>query len=478
MSDFTPTDEQIACVDLFRSGESMVVEAGAGTGKTSTLVLLAESDARRGQYLAFNKSIVVEAGRKLPDNCEASTVHSLAFRAVGREYQSRLRGPRMKGYEMAAILGLDPYVVTYGSQKKTLAAGFLAGVVMKSIGRFCQTADETPDVSHVPYLDGIDIPNADGTRTYRHNDALREQLAPSLDAAWREIVKKDGKLPFKHEHYLKLWQLQHPRIAADVIFFDEAQDANPIMAAIVAEQEHAQRVYVGDSCQAIYEFTGAVNAMAEFDTTHRRYLTQSFRFGPAIADRANLVLSNLGAPLRLSGTPAIRSSVETLGNPRCILTRTNARAVTTLLGAMQAGRKPHLVGGGAEIASFARAARDLQERGSTGHPELACFDSWGEVVDYVAHDPNGSDLKLLVDLVDDFGIETILGALDANVQENRADVIVSTAHKAKGREWESVQITADFPPKITGPTDLRLLYVAATRAQGKLDDSGVRYLYE
>ena len=45
------------------------------------------------------------------------------------------------------------------------------------------------------------------------------------------------------------------------MLFDEAQDANPVIAAIVAAQEHAQLVYVGDSQQQIYEFTGARNAI-------------------------------------------------------------------------------------------------------------------------------------------------------------------------------------------------------------------------
>jgi superfamily I DNA/RNA helicase len=37
----TPTGEQQAAVDAFATGATVVIEAGAGTGKTSTLRLLA-----------------------------------------------------------------------------------------------------------------------------------------------------------------------------------------------------------------------------------------------------------------------------------------------------------------------------------------------------------------------------------------------------------------------------------------------------
>jgi Rad3-related DNA helicase len=82
----TPTAEQARARDLFTAGGDLVIEAGAGTGKTSTLTLLADAAPRGalGQYVAFNKAIVADAGSKMPGHVNASTAHSLAFRAVGR----------------------------------------------------------------------------------------------------------------------------------------------------------------------------------------------------------------------------------------------------------------------------------------------------------------------------------------------------------------------------------------------------------
>ncbi len=481
MSTFTPTAEQEAALELFGTGEDLVIQARAGAGKTSTLKLLAESTSGRGQYLAFNKSIVTEAGQKMPRNVTASTVHSLAFRSYGARYKGRLNSRRMRSNDLARLMGLDPFVVTYGTQRKVLPAGFLAGHVMKAVERFCQSADLEPTARHIAYIDGIDTPNADGSRTYDNNNAVAEYLVGAVREAWQDLTRVDGSLPFGHHVYLKGWQLTDPQIPADFVLLDEAQDVAPVMYAVFAAQKDAQLIAVGDDAQEIYAFTGAVNAMARMETEHRATLSQSFRFGPAIAEVANRVLEMLETP-PLVGTNEIRSQLCSLAEPDCILTRTNAVAVEQVLIAQRAGRRPHLMGGGYEVVAFARAARDLQQGRSTEHRDLACFTSWGEVVEYVEQDVQGEDLRLMVKLVDEFGTQTVLDALDNMTVEHAADVVISTAHKSKGREWRSVQLAADFNRERQGelirpePEELRLLYVAATRAQIELDIDAVKML--
>jgi superfamily I DNA/RNA helicase len=67
-------------------------------------------------------------------------------------------------------------------------------------------------------------------------------------------------------------------------------------------------------------------------------------------------------------------------------------------------------------------------------------------------------------------------ALNRTVDEERSDLIISTAHKAKGREWGTVRLTDDFlrsqPGKPTNgpdPAEVRLFYVALTRAKEAID---------
>lgn len=476
-----PTAEQQKALDVFGTGSSLAIEAGAGTGKTTTLRQLAESTYRSGQYVAFNKAIVEESKAKMPPNVKCHTAHALAFRTIGKDFAHRLKSPRVKSWQLAQMLKMDGLWVDAPQGRKQLAPGFLAGLTMRAVVRFCQSADLQPQPYHVPTVPGLDTadPNTGSVRG-PNNRQVADYLLPFVKRAWNDFTDRRGVLPYRHDHYLKLWQLSNPRIGAEFILFDECQDANPVMLAIVENQREAQHVFVGDSQQQIYSFTGAVNALQRIRETGApvAFLTQSFRFGPEIAGLANNVLAMLGAELRLIGTDTIPSLVTDVANPNAILTRTNATAVRSVLNAQQAGTRVALVGGGEEITSFAKAAERLMNGQRVEHPDLACFETWGEVQEYVAEDAQGGELRLNVSLVDDFGVDTILEALDTTIPERTADLIVSTAHKSKGREWDRVRIADDFPDEPKGDFDeeLRLLYVAVTRAKLELDISNVTLL--
>lgn len=487
--EYIPTAEQNHALELVLTGADVAIEAGAGAGKTSSLILIGEALERlgkRGQYIAFNKSIVRDSAGKFPRSVACDTAHSLAFRAVGKPYGPRMDGgSRMKSSELAALLGIDPIKVTkWNDEPKRLGAAFLAGHVMKSIVRFCQTADETISARHVPLIDGLDAPPSPlHPASYTVNNQVARALEPYLRSAWQDLLMYRGKLPMTKSTglavILKLWQLSSPRINADYILFDEAQDASPVMIDVIAQQTHAQRIWVGDSNQQIYEFTGAVNALASVATDRRAMLTQSFRFGPAIADVANEVLALLPTEMRIVGTTEIGSRVQAAALPDAILTRTNATAIRAVITALANDQHPCLIGGAGEVASFCRAALELMTFGTTDHPELACFSSWGEVQEYVENDAQGDDLLLMVRLIDEFGVEKILEAIDGCAREEDADLVVSTAHKAKGREWMSVKLGSDFPERDKmGAEELRLLYVAITRARRELDVTAVPFFNE
>lgn len=470
-----PTDEQRAAAELFLRGDTMVIDALAGTGKTTTLQLLAGMTRRRGRYLAYNRAIVGDVAGRLPERCPASTAHSLAMRAIGHRYRHRLNQPRMKSAEVARQLGIDPIVITAGlPNAKRLAPGWLAGHVMQGIARFCNSDDDVPNASHFPYRDGIDLPDERGNRTAANNRLIAEELEGALRKAWQDLSHVDGRLRFTHDCYLKLWALDRPEIEADYVLLDEAQDTNPVLAGVLARQE-AQVVYVGDENQQLYEWRGAVDAMATFPSTLRRSLTQTFRFGDVIAARANAILDVLDAPLRIVGNPDRESTIgEYDDEPDALLCRTNATAIEAVLAAQVRRQPVHLVGGGTEVASFARAVVELRTQGWTSHYDLACFDSWAEVVEYVKSDPGGSELRLLVNLVEEFGTETILRATNGTEPEGPGVLTISTGHRAKGRQWPVVRIAADFADVDPTVAELRLRYVAFTRAIEHLDDSAFR----
>ena len=474
---FPLTDEQQSGVDLFRQGHSLAIQAGAGTGKTSTLVAIAKSTTRNGTLVAFNRKIVDEASRKLPRNVTATTAHRLANQAVGKHYRHRMgkTAKRSSSQQMARIMGIDPFAYRIHEANHVLQPSTMAGYVMKAIANFCNSADRVPGPEHLSFVPQIDPRDEDGERTFENNDALRVHLADAITIAWEDIQSENGSLRFTHDHYLKMWQLGYrgtPVIPGDFILFDEGQDASPVMLDII-QQQSKQVVFVGDSQQAIYEWRGAIDAMETVPADSTTFLTNSFRFGQGIADVANRVLEQIeGAELRLVG----RGQESVIGHaedPDVILCRTNAGAIGEMLDAIEAGKRPALVGGAEDVRWFAQSAQDLMEGKATEHPELSIFTSWEQVQTYVKADALGEELAPLVKLVDRYGVETILAATASDVSEEDADVVVCTAHKSKGCEWDTVALAGDwFPLDRFNAGEYRLLYVAVTRARKHLDVTG------
>jgi superfamily I DNA/RNA helicase len=103
----------------------------------------------------------------------------------------------------------------------------------------------------------------------------------------------------------------------------------------------------------------------------------------------------------------------------------------------------------------------------------------------VEQDASGSDLKVFVQLIDTYGPEVVIDIVDRLSPEEAAEVVVSTAHKAKGREWPTVRIATDFPeprrghngqPAQVPRADAMLAYVAVTRAHHTLDREGLAWV--
>ncbi|MFE4647696.1 UvrD-helicase domain-containing protein [Streptomyces sp. NPDC056707] len=473
-----PTPEQREAIATYGDGIDCVLQAGAGCGKSSTLKMIAKSDPRRRMtYVAYNKAIAADAARSFPGTVLCKTGHGLAF---DPRHLPRLNMPRQTAHQASqaigvkqilGIIGATPAIPTDLGTPKAMTGKLIMRAAIDTITRWCHSSDREIRAKHVPQYDGL-------TKEEPRN-ALLALVLPVALAAWADLTDEDGVLKLSHDHYLKMWALSGPKLRTDVVLLDEAQDTNDVLSAVLLDQEHAQRIAVGDSAQQIYSWRGANDALATFVRTlgaPELTLSQSFRFGPAIAEEANRWLHVIGAPLRLTGYDQAASSVGPVSEPDAILCRTNSGAMGIVMEGLAAGRKVALVGGGGDIKALAWAADALQAGQPTDHPELMGFPSWDSVREY-AREEDGS-LDVLVKLIDEHGTGPIVAAADALAAEHQAELVVSTAHKAKGREWPTVRIHSDFrapkPDPTTGHVLLpreegRLAYVAVTRAREVLD---------
>jgi hypothetical protein len=473
-----PTEEQITAKRAVMGGGHVVFSAYAGASKTTSLIFISDDlPDEKGMYLAFNSAIAREAAGQFKRWVECRTTHSLAFQAVGKQYVNAGRELPGKGvrrlriHEVASILGVRD---GYKGDTAKLSRNSLTYLAMQTVTRFCYSADLEIGLEHVPYSRNWQ------TWSQAEITEVKTLAVHYAQIAWADISKLDGKLNYQHDYYLKQFQMRKPRIEKDYIMIDEGQDTNPAVLDIFTNQEdHAQLVMVGDSYQSIYQWRGAIDAMSAFAADERCYLTKSFRFGPAVAEQANKWLTLLGAEKPLVGFEKINSTVGPLTDPRAILCRTNATVIAETLHAQEAGKKVYVQGGTTEIKMFAEAAQMLMNGQPAQHAELIGFENWDEVREYATADESAKDLRTFVKLLDDYGVEKVLNIASTTVsKEQYADVITSTAHKSKGKQYESVQIASDFSPPEDAtdgddPTysaaEHRLAYVAVTRAQNRLD---------
>lgn len=466
-SKFKPTDEQKVALDAFLAGSSLKINAFAGTGKTSTLQLLSNATGSRGQYIAFNRNIVGDAKEKFADTVDCSTSHSLAFRAAPSGYKADIGKMTNKCTAKLLVEAFELKRRRFGD-KYTVNADSQGYLYIETIRRYAQSADDEIGPQHVPTI---------GVLRVAPDEVLAEVTEFALDGArkvWGRMLTERDPLPLGHDGYLKLWGLSRPIIAADYIMLDEAQDTNPVVLDVL-QRQRAQLVYVGDKYQQIYEWRGAVNAMETIQTDASTYLTTSFRFGDAVADLATKMLVRLGEKRPVRGNPAIRSRIGN-GTPDAILARTNATTITAVIEALDAGKRPHLVGDKSELMDMLRGVQLLKEGEPTSCPAFFGFKNWTEVVE-LARTDEGAHLVTFVNLVETRGEKQLMWALNRTVEAEGADLVISTAHKSKGREWKSVRLMDDFLRSSPSgeskagpdPSELRLLYVALTRAKEHLD---------
>ncbi len=464
----------------------MKLIAGAGTGKTSTLKLIADAmePGLGAYYIAFNKVIVQESKGKFPSHVQCSTIHSIAWNsAQGGKVTWKVKGGvRQPSYrECAEKLGMvDPNLpVRFEKGTDDFVEIFpttMARLAHEAVGRWCQSPDRQVEQRHCfNRIPGLDLPGE-----FTNARLLADRILPMAQQIAEDWMNPSThRFRTTHAAYLKRWFDHDPILATEVLLVDEAQDLNPLMLHIVERNRAcgAQVVLVGDPAQQIYAWNGAVDSMGKIDTDHTVYLTESFRFGEYVAARANETLEAFAHPTRIVGSGPEGGHFD--DHPSIVLGRTNVGVVGAALTYLEMGLDVGMQGGTAEIVRFARAAGDLMIGKRTDHHELCAFKNWDEVKETVKKGDDGGELGTFVRLVEEYGVSTLVNRLQAcgdpvQARSRRFDVIVGTAHKSKGGEWPKVRLLDDWP-KEPSIEDMRLLYVAQTRAQVGLDDFPVAY---
>lgn len=299
---------------------NLLVDAKAGSGKTSTLIMIADELTATGNkclFLAFNKHIVEELQQKITNtNCMIKTVHSLGFtfiksflyrkhnthyvlevdtsklRNLVKDYYDNNFRNRLDIYNATGVCDVEGYdsdeldELSDGAMKlddkelKDLhnniisdfvglcnfsrlyninykAMGSLDGLVEK----FCWHLDKFKREIFPDYQDLI-IAVIDKTKELFENP----DLAPNGDPVY--VVDYTDMLYFP-----VLYNMQIPYSIKDylnTVMVDEAQDLSILQQKFIQKlQSNFNRfIFVGDKFQSIYAFAGAdTHAIEKLDET-------------------------------------------------------------------------------------------------------------------------------------------------------------------------------------------------------------------
>jgi F-box protein 18 (helicase) len=454
------TDEQQGVVNSAAS--ELVVNAYAGTGKTTTLrAYAAARPQQRMLYLAFNKVTASEAAASFPPNVTCRTIHSLAYTAVGHRYRHKL-GPLRASDIMRLYQGVT---------------AAMAELLVQTLTSYMVSADDSIALEHVP----ADLALSD-----------RQQFAGAARRLWTDMMDDAKSTPLPHDGYLKIYQLTRPVLwrRHDVILLDEAQDTNPVTADIVLRQR-CGKVLVGDRHQSIYGFRGSINAMAMMPRAEAHYLTRSMRFGEPVARAATLLLQTMKDEThaitgmgRMSATPGQVDRSQ----PYAIISRSNASVFAQAVKAIDQS-KVHFVGG---VQNYLLGKLTDVHNIWSGRPDLvqdAFYRDFGDIESLALHGRETGDKEILslVSVVREYRaalpglIATVTGA--ACEQPGDADILLMTAHRSKGLEFDQVLLDDDFHDLVDkqgkpnkGALDaqafeqeINLLYVGMTRARRALE---------
>ena len=507
------TAEQMAIVEAALGGDAFAVEAGAGSGKTTTCAAVARAlGSRQGILVVYNAMAAKTTGAKLKGTgCEARTLHSIAYRSeVAEPFK---RGGRLNmalpARAAAQAAGATRWLAFDARGDHPLSPTAQGYLLKDWVNHFCHSADAELGFAHFPratlrdfatgWLNAATSQYAGEERVAKQHELLKKassDFALLLTGAAQRLWQKmsgPGEFPSSHDVYLKLYVMSRPRIAQDYVLLDEAQDANPLALQFfnLAREQGCQTIAVGDSHQQLYAWRGAVDAMRQIESHRRLALTQCFRFGPAVAEVANRVLALGGSDFRICGAGGPTTVGERVDAPTAVICRTNGAAISNALELAEEGRSPALCLERAATLSEIDALDRFETSGRSSARRYCAFRSFDELRESVEAGEM-PDVKILLKLAARHGYngtraiisEMAVGKNQAAIDSSGRDVVCLTTHAAKGLEFKRVLLADDFGPRPNekkGETeaqwlerladsrdDINVFYVAVTRAQSAL----------
>lgn len=476
MSELSWSDEQHAIFNWFQSGSThLVVQARAGTGKTTTIKeAFRYAPESNMLYAVFNKKNAVEAQSKIADSrVTIKTLHALGFSYVVSMWPGVRPEQLVERDRVCGTSNLPCEVVTQACKLVGFAKNIFIGI---------PTLEQLIDLAIEREIDAGEEFELDENGGF----TVPKLAQLALNALNASIVRDaQNRISFDDMVWLPA-TLGWVKARYDLVVIDECQDMNAPQLAIArgACKRGGRICIVGDDRQAIYAFRGAdSNGMARMQAELNAAvlgLTTTYRCPKAVVKLAaeivpdynaapsapegivdeidyeeilvdvqigDVILSRLNAPLLplclsllRSGTPARIEGRDIGAMLRAIVKKFNAKSVPDFLRKVYVWEQK-------KIARLAGAKKSFSHITDQAETLLAIAEGCANVRE----------------------IDARLISLFADTEPGGAPcVVLSTVHKAKGLEFEHVFLLAATFRKFKGEQESNIYYVALTRAKNRL----------
>lgn len=459
---------------------ALIVEAVAGSGKTTTIVQAADMipTTDKAVFLAFNKSIATELGNKLPDHVESKTLNALGFGACRYNVQGQIKVERNKTRDLIRKHLDDD-------------AAEVMGELMNLIGKA---------KSHGLIPSGMPVPNGTYEATTEKWTTLMDRYdidpngiegGAATFIKWADVILREGlKLELLIDFDDQLYHpvaLNYNTWGYDWIIIDEAQDVSHVQRVLLRKFFKSRLIAVGDSRQAIYGFRGAdSNSLANIGRVFKAEtlpLSISYRCPRKVVEVAQQIVPHIECSDTANDGEVLHPKewqIDSFSETDLVVCRNTAPLIELAYKCIAEGKAVHVMG--REIGKG--LINVIRKAGGRNHLALTLVDfepkliAWTDKQLKKAKDDETKQAAVTDKLdclrVLGAGLDTVtelVSAIEKIFDDRSTGTTLATVHKAKGLEAERVFILEpDLMPSPWARKEWQieqennLLYVAVTRA--------------
>lgn len=458
---------QVAIFDaVTTTANNLVVEAVAGSGKTTTIVEAANRTSGSVIFLAFNKHIAEELRSRLPMTAQAATMNSFGWGIC----RNAFKNVKLDANKTQVILR------NFTSSRDFFACRSATTRLVSLFKANCLISPSTQDCVDIADRYGIDIPKV-------------PNYVQLLMEVYQSCLSTTSIMDFDDQIFMPVYKnLPVPTFQTAIV--DESQDLNPIQIELFLRIK-GRAVAVGDTRQAIYGFRGAdvaaMRTLVERTQATKLPLSVCYRCGINILKQAKEIVPEIEWPE--TAIEGINDSIKTDDFRRkaetgdFVLCRTTAPLVSECLRFIREGKKAVVKG-----RDIGQNLKEMVEKIGTGNMDIPRFVDLlkayqSERIAQLSKVDKEDQIVALNDRIETIlvfcetanNVFDILTKIDSIFTDNVSGVVFCTVHKSKGLEADRVFILrGDLLPHPAAKQEHQkeqernLKYVAITRARKEL----------